>query len=127
MSDFKFDTSGSVLVKRFSEVPSDYVFWSDLSPFAQGYVEAMLRGQNERIAKVLKPGLNFRLLAFSDLAPETLARIMEDCELYCKNRFSEQQPASVGRMFWAIRQNNELSQLWPLIVSLGDDGKVYLK
>ncbi len=37
MTDFTFDTSGFVQV-RFSD--AGRVFWSDLSPFCQGYVRA---------------------------------------------------------------------------------------
>lgn len=68
--------------------------------------------------------------AFYRLARETLARIIEDCALagpfWCMPKTAEG-----GRNFWAARQNpgkwNNTGTFPPLTVSLGDDGKVYLR
>ena len=43
MTEFSFDTSGAVLIPRGKAglLTPKRVRWSDLSPFVQGYVEAL--------------------------------------------------------------------------------------
>lgn len=161
--DMKFDTSGSV----------NGTAWSDISPFAQGYVEAMfasLRPDFYRIKAGVKPyggkrlkvayrmfdpdggplrevtgyvhvsaskiataqrlyrAEELELPGFADLAPETLARIIADCEEWRstdRDVYSNDWE-SAGRGFWAMRQSEvgEVPAFPPLTVQLGDDGKV---
>lgn len=69
------------------------------------------------------------MLGFSDLAPETLARFMEDCERVLSAR--SVHPADTnhteGRNFWSLRQDGYYrpEQLEPLTLYLADDGKVH--
>ena len=105
--DKKFDTSGSV----------SGTVWSDLSPFAQGYVEALMTD----------PTIGHRIYglgrAFRYLAPEPLARIIADCE--AGNGEGGTHPsAAEGRAFYDARQAAELNRFPPLTVQLCDDGKV---
>lgn len=68
-------------------------------------------------------------LAFSELAPETLARIIADCEAWRREfagrtaETSADRP-NMGGEFWRIRQEGKRSTFPPLTVQLGDDGKV---
>lgn len=113
--DKKFDTSGSV----------SGTVWSDLSPFAQGYVEALMTD----------PTIGHRIYglgrAFRYLAPETLSRIIADCEGY-QRRHADLIGISVhpeglprlGRLFWINRQNGSVASMPSLTVQLGEDGKV---
>lgn len=78
-----------------------------------------------------------RPFGFSDLAPETLARIMEDCERYithAKRKEHDQRffrdNAGLGEVFWAVRQTDKAVWAYvfrPLTPYLGEDGKVYLR
>jgi hypothetical protein len=125
---FQFDTSGVVELHDPAHLPRETRF-SDLSPFVQGYVEAMAQTLGEHCAAQD----DNCYLRFSDLAPETLARIMEDCErgvkmsnglhpIYRKNKAG-------GAAFWTDRQRGRwaLTNLRPLTPYLGDDGKVRLR
>lgn len=67
--NFQFDTSGFVQM-RFDD--ASRVFWSDLSPFEQAYVDALARSMT----------LGHVRFQFDWLAPETLERIRKDCERY---------------------------------------------
>ena len=93
----------------------------DLSPFAQGYVEAMLQP-----TEALYISLTDRFANFSDLAPETLARVMADCELRQKyDAAGVGYQRDDGAHFWAERQADNLAKYFPpLTVALCDDGKV---
>ena len=135
---FQLDTSGRVdnlgngrrIPRRVSLV------WSDLSPFAQGYIEALfadLPGLDDQGRMIPRhpdvvPGVH--VMGFSDLAPETLARIIADCEFYQNHnpalwsRVSDKRARDFGRDFWRLRQNGNLPQQSPLTVQLGVDGKV---
>jgi len=102
------------------------ITWTDLNPFTQGYVEALLSSVDlvgERLDNV-DP---YRAPAFSDLAPETLARIIADCEL-SHSHWCLPHRASDGRRFWDMRQNPgnwNNSGVFPVMtILLGDDGKV---
>jgi len=125
-----FDTSGTVS----GTGPDEYFNhinpwrWSDLSPFVQGYVEAMFA----RLAA--SEGLtesNPRPFGFSDLAPETLARIVEDCGRRVDGwppHVGDAEWRSLGARFWTQRSTPSRYQHWvPLTPYLGDDGKVYLR
>lgn len=122
----QIDTSG--------EVSADYnplTKWrfGDLSPFTQGYIEAMLRDRYLRdkiggaIATLRTPDTDVKPHAFRDLAPETLARIIADCEAGEAICGSDGYQAT-GLEFWKVRQAGLLAEFPPLTVQLGDDGKV---
>jgi|SRR6185312_6992959 len=122
---FQFDTSGEVNIGpgnwpdgRRGRTATVTFSFPDLSPFVQGYVEAMLTDV-DLVGQWLDTVDKFRAPAFSDLAPETLARIMEDCE-----RVSHYLR---GGEFWKWRQAGKLFDFPPLTPYLGDDGKVYLR
>jgi hypothetical protein len=122
------------------------------SPFVQGYVEALLAGlcarpccpeiathrwpefgqggrrPCERCGLPVIPdmGRNTPSLAFSDLVPETLARIMEDCAALHK-MWPSHQSIGHGGAFWKERHRygSVISQHFPpLTVYIGDDGKI---
>jgi hypothetical protein len=131
---FQFDTSGEVgpMPGPYRELGRDFVSWSDLSPFEQGYVEAMFS------APIMVSGPDgdepLRHPAFSDLAPETLARIREDCAKLkpYMGRFLYVNTKSDGALFWNNRKGPGALRHFgysfpPLTPYIGDDGKVYLK
>ena len=129
---FTLDTSGSVL-KTVSARPFGTARewrWSDLTPFAQGYVEAMFADWAERLNEQrIALGLPLRRVAYRDLAPETLARIIADCEQALADKLCGYMNYSeTGAMFWKERQADQLNGMEPrfppLTVSLNDQGKV---
>jgi hypothetical protein len=133
---FQFDTSGYVMKPGTQLGTQDFIIgWSDLSPFVQGYVEALAREWPRLDLPDRRMGA-FRW-GFRHLAPETLARIMDDCETWAaqwdKHRNANipiadlRQSAKEGEGFWSLRQRNKLALFPPLTVYLGDDGKIYFK
>lgn len=160
MNDFKLDTSGLIdTAGHFDFVRADgcttrFVAWQDLSPFAQGYVEAMPWGEleNDRAIQAAgwrwvpsingykhadgreypdfdAEGLEIPPAAFTWLAPETLVRIIEDCA-YLQSCIHSDIAArqETGALVWRDRQAGAWSDAGyaPLTVSLGDDGNVRL-
>jgi len=131
---FQLDTSGFVAVTDPAIAkPPPYLFgWSDLSPFTQGYIEALFRENDTRHARncdyVSTDGpapctcAAGRPPRFANLAPETLARIIADCEARVSLGWLD-RPED-GHWFWVSRQNGNLNAHPPLTVQLGDDGKV---
>jgi len=145
----EFDTSGSVAdvpgpgeTARSVAIRDGKTIWSDLSPFTQGYVEALLTPDPHRL-----PGLSWRPgcpqcvaskftcdthyrqgVGFSDLAPETLARIIADCERRVSAegiRWATVEAGNTsGHAFWRLQQDGDAPSFPPLTVQLGDDGKV---
>lgn len=66
---------------------------------------------------------------FSDLAPSTLARIVEDCARYATNFNLKSTPegqAQQGREWWAFRRPDRLSGYPPLRLYLADDGLIHI-
>lgn len=132
MQMFELDTSG--------EVATDYnpltkYRWADLSPFTQGYIEALFDAEAKRLNEErLAARMPLRRVRFSDLAPETLARIIADCEAFAPGRHPWLTPTEYGGAFYAARQVgfSEWSvdpadyghRFPPLAIQLGDDGKV---
>lgn len=124
---FQLDTSGAV------DGPEgdleDFYRWNDLTPFTQGYVEAALRAYSDRLTTGLGEPLH---VGYSDLAPETLARIIEDCTTFLEwNRlagtrcFVADGMTARGRSWWGERNRGLDAPRWPpLTLTLGDDGKV---
>lgn len=137
METTTLDTSGAVLIDtggRSTGGPPTYagVRWSDLSPFAQGYVEAMFMNLSTEPAEhffdddygVIE-AMPMRF-GFSDLAPESLAMILRDCERFAE-LFGEWPNHGHGKHFWIGRQRNKHPHFPPLVPYLSDDGKVCLR
>jgi len=132
-----FPATGPYAIPGFQSVngsATTHAAWSDLDPFTQGYVEAALQGD----ARHETPGaVSFHRpvkgWAFSDLAPETLARIVEDCSKFRSLEVGpyRQNTTLCGRAFWELRGSTvrvvATTAFPPLTAYLGDDGKVYLR
>ena len=139
---FQLDTSGYVAMgsehgARFAGIN---MVWSDLSPFAQGYVEALFAAASDDLDRQYRESGETAddgngPFGFSDLAPETLARIIADCEQYQAAhkdalngrdgpRRPDATPENDGRMFWHWRNKPGAIGYSPLTVQLGEDGKV---
>lgn len=118
-----FDTSGAVGIVTAAPQGGSYsqtVRWANLSPFTQGYIEALLQP-----SEAMHYSLMDRFAGFSDLAPETLARIIADCEARSNALLPESRTHKAGAAFWGLRQEGRQGALLPpLTVHLGDDGKV---
>lgn len=122
-TQFKIDTSGYVGGSKLHL--SGRIYWSDLSPFQQGAVEAALSGG----ASNFHPGSDgWRAWSFSDLAPAALQRIMADCESReAKTQFCDWRDQEfAGREFWLLRQSFNLEGFPPLTISLAEDGLIHL-
>lgn len=125
MSAFTLDTSGFV-EGRPEGVRTKRFYWTDLDPFAQGYVEALLTAFWNTVlyATRIKPR------GFRDLAPETLAAILKDCAAQPGNDHlvcTTTRQHDNGVLFWRKRQRGEVEGFPPLTPYLGGDGKVYLR
>lgn len=140
MSGFTLDTSAGVWMPppqpgNVGAVSRHLVKWSELSPFVQGYVEALLSPPlilvtfNEPTGELPWKPMSTRNLGFSDLSPEALALILRDCE-DCKDVpgcASLSNTPATGEMFWDLRQEGDLPR-WPALTPyLSDDGKVCLR
>lgn len=120
---FQLDTAGEIITEDATAHR-----WGALDAFTQGYIEALFGWARENVD--LETARWRDNLGFSDLAPETLARIMADCE----KRKAAIGPAFktvwLGREFWEMRQRAAFaggtSDWPPLTAQLGDDGKVRL-
>lgn len=147
---FKLDVSGVIGGDMWAAKPILGTIWDDLSLFTQGYIEAMLQDLNDKrinsLGGIFAPAFRFYVPAkFSDLAPETLARIIADCGRYLGQTSIQPHQAAQedGRAFYALRQSApdyfngpEMAQNMegepiasvycfpPLSVQLGNDGKV---
>lgn len=137
MTDSAFDTSDHVAdvlgtSRLTGTVKPCNMEWGDLTPFMQGYILAMMRDVRDldRLTDLppddRPPRVGPYWVRFSDLAPETLTRIIADCEA-AESRIGE--GAEWGRYFWAARQSglyggDPKAKAPPLTVTLCDDGKV---
>ncbi|WP_332691688.1 hypothetical protein [Devosia sp.] len=127
---FTLDTSGAVEIPGSGGQVRRGWLWSDLSPFAQGYVEALLRD-----APAVGPQSDLRFPGFSDLSPEAVAMILADCahdekvgrQLNLAGNPEDRTSRKAGRGFWRERQTGNLFDAPPQTVFLTDDGKVKLK
>jgi len=118
----EFDKSGYVEIER-DKKRARIVLWDDLTLFTQGYIEALLCDGGDELSYEDISGENRRQAGFSDLAPETLARIVEDCEKIGW-LFPVSPNRSGGWQAWAVRQTGKWLAFLPLTVQVGDDGKV---
>ena len=126
---FQLDTSGAVSMgsEHGPQFAGVNMVWSDLSPFTQGYVEALFLSGGSGI---------WRAYGFSILAPEALARIIADETTYLDLPGLHMEGCKLGgQKAWIQRQagwpvapfgmvDEYRSALPPLTVQLGDDGKV---
>jgi hypothetical protein len=123
MADFTLDTSGTVAMPaepRHGAPRRQHYSWSDLSPFEQGYVEALFAGAvvpgiritHQPTGDIRPATLNKLKLAFRDLAPETLAAIRKDCAAFYDGLPTMHRAVVVsrgqaaGRAFWEARQSS---------------------
>lgn len=131
---FTLDTSGDVKMpaEPFGDGYTLAVFkrWDDLSPFTQGYIEALFADNADSFWEESQfhaaPGEE-RDRTFSDLAPETLARIIADCRRYARGfdlRKTDEGQREQGRQLWTWQQAGNLPGFPPLTVQLGDADKV---
>jgi len=125
-TQFQFDTSGMVLQPSEHYVDeSRAVRWPDLSPFVQGYVEAMFAEFRNKGYEPTQPRFSYQY-AFSDLASETLARIMEWTDAFQSEhadtlpRVDDGERRRLGEKVWNLGKHG-------FTPYLGDDGKVYLR
>lgn len=127
---FTLDTSGFVWLQH-GQLANTY--WEDLTPFQQGYVEALLASISELPSGINPPAGEWRPFAFSDLAPEALAMILRDCErIHGRARGALTnglaRPTDPGGAFWRLRQRGIYGDDFPpLTPSLSDDGRVHLR
>lgn len=126
--DRSLDTSGSVSLPRSPQSVIRNHLWSDLSPFEQGYIEGIAMEKSWVDGRVS--------FAFSDLAHATLAAIRRDCASFkniAEGLGVKKLDAAEGRNFWVGRNQSHgwaptfAAAFPPLTVTLGDDGKIYLK
>lgn len=142
MADFQLDTSGEVgpiSGARYGspgctiDAARSFYRWPDLTPFVQGYVRAQAAEVAALLAEAFGSDWN-GLVSFDMWAPETLARIIEDCaavqEIIDSYPGRPDLQQAQGRDFYAARQNgkwsvlNQIVRFPPLTLSLNDDGKV---
>jgi hypothetical protein len=126
---FTFDTSGFVAMRTHSlGIVTQSVRWTDLTPFQQGYVEALFASISELPSGTNPPAGEWRPFAFSDLSPEALALILRDCERQATVYTDRKPDVLDGQIFWDGRKNHVLRPYGfpPLTVSLNDAGKVCL-
>jgi len=120
----QLDTTGYVQCPAPDQKPNESTgcwFWSDLSPFMQGYIEALFADDATQDAIMDEHGRVRH--GFSDLAQETLKRIVADCESAAKS-FGKGATSADGRRFYHLRQSG-VNDLWPpQTLQLCDDGKV---
>lgn len=140
MTTFQLDTSGRVCLPPVKGIKAQrlaLVSWPDLSPFAQGYVEALFAASwsslfEQFVAKNMSEAADHEdrvCPEFTDLAPETLARIMADCERVQKNPEwwpDAADPHDEGATFYHQRQIPHVDAFPPLTPYLGDNGLIYL-
>lgn len=124
---FQLDTSGAVrLVPAASDPDGPIYTWDRFDPFTQGYVGALFASNVYALSSMDKGPL--KLAGFSDLAPATLGKILEDCASCMNAPGCSPMPDEPGHgaIFWELRQRSQLPAWPPLTVSLSDDGLVYL-
>lgn len=126
MGEFQLDTSGfvTVLHPRGADVVGEEIRWPDFTPFAQGYTAALFATRITRGEQRWTGPLS-EFAGFSDLAPETVERIREDCAaLVGAHEHLNRQ--DVGAVFWHSRQKGNQPRFPPQTISIDDNGKVRL-
>lgn len=120
MPQFQLDTSGAVPplnpIESEAFVQSDYL-WRDLDAFTQGYIEALFFTSDEELRSrvgAIEDGRADDPYGFSDLAPETLERIMTDCAAFQRDNAAtleeayrrDYDAAQAGRDYWFTRNGH---------------------
>jgi len=128
MPEFHLDTAGAVDAAPGSGLVGAIHFHDDLDAFTQGYIEALFFTSGDPCGSFNdgEAGENDDLTAvrgFADLAPETLAAIIEDCRefqkqtaperdngsalwRYLEHGRAEESRAKMGRDFWYTRNGH---------------------
>ena len=117
---FQLDTSGRV-VTELSEAFETYYEWSDLRPEAQVYIEALFAECGEDLDKAAHARIGWHPddhVGYSELAPETLTRIIADCERLASCGWQDFNDA------WDMIQKGVMPGMKPYTVQLGEDGKI---
>ena len=122
---FQLDTSGYV-EGRPQGVRTRRIYWKDLTPFAQGYVEAMFSDLGRTLIVRNRVG---EIVGFRHLAPATVERIIADCERFGELPVGEHGLSEAGITFWQARQWGYLrhDKFPPLVPYLSDDGLIMLR
>lgn len=149
MAAFTLDTSGAVgpVPGYPNSGPVEHgckFIWRDLTPFQQGYVEALfttsqhIAPNGQRVTAtntatgVARPVMLAEAFGFRDLSSEAVALILRDCEAALRDAAcGYSNTVEFGAMFWKDRQQNQLNGMEPkfppLTPYLNDEGKVALK
>ena len=138
MPEFHLDTSGRVDHVHPGNGRTYQVDWPELDAFTQGYIEALFfTDASDSDDELYGKG-------FSDLAPETLAAIIDDCRKFCETPAyasvrdcegswaiaSKATVEHAGRDFWYTR-NGHGCGFWdgdwpePYATSLTDASKAF--
>lgn len=127
MKTFTLDTSGIVPVPVTGQDGyAKRITWPDLDAFTQGSGEAMARDLYKRLlSEGSTPEDAAKAVAFHNWAPGTLARIIATSDLALG--LGAPNTVEAGARHWAIEQANSVSPFPPLVLYLGDDGKVHLR
>lgn len=132
MAAFTLDTSGEVeLWPRAPDGDRRHVrHWMDLSPFAQGYVEAIFaslpKWRGRPSVEAPSPPRAAKVVGFSHLSPEALALILRDCEA-TDFSWNGRRCTHAGKLFWKTRQDGKSAAFPPVTISLSDAGKVEVR
>ena len=129
MSTFQFNTSGHVWVELSNvggERERARYRWHHLNDFQRGYFTAMAREAWEGLDQNQKDRLDhFGPIAFSDFAPETLARGMRDCEARCRLPPPIPRGSEFGEEFWGDRQGGQEIAFPTLRLVIAEDGLLH--
>lgn len=97
------------------------IWWNNLNAFSRGYIEALFASicpEEDGSRPILQA-------SFSDIAPETLARIIADCAAFPSWSGRCDHSSHGGEVFFAQRQRGQWPDSFPpLTITLGDNGKV---
>lgn len=132
---FQLDTIGYVLMGIRKMVQgTNQLRFSDLSPFTQGYIEALFASSWRETGTAIyyaEDQREWRDARFSDIAPEALTRIIADCEAFQASPAHDHggDRKAKGAALWKARNavpdlGTSRYRFPPLTVQLGDDGKV---
>jgi len=121
MPEFHLDTDGAVDAAPGSGLTGAIHFHDDLDAFTQGYIEALFFTGVEGPESDYKDGdfVEANATGFSDLAPEALASIIEDCRAFLASQAwrdmrdafetlggDRPDDAQAGRDFWYTRNGH---------------------
>lgn len=127
MEAFTLDTSGFVTLPALRRAPNfvSRIRWSDLSPFEQGYTTGVFASAEEAGISIRRGAPSAWMpetqigVAFSDLAPETLARIMKECGKVTGLAATRE----AGRYFWQLRNTPPGLRAFPPVAPYLGDGR----